>query len=348
MKVKDIRIIVEKSDSDPNPKADALQTLPRTGTVSVQIALENGLIGQGDAFFGRIAKGPETLATLIENELKPIVLGTEVELVRDTHRKMLAETEYHGSAGLAMFAIAVLDTALWDCLGKLLKAPCWKLWGAAHSKIPAYAMVAWINYNDEKLAEVCLKAIEQGFRGIKIKVGSPTLKEDLQRIERVRQIVGDDIKLMVDANQVLTVKEAIRRGKEFRDRNCLWFEEPLPADDIDGYVKITQALDIPIATGENLPSVHDFARFLKAGALDIVQPDLRRAGGPTALLQIGLLADSSRKPYASHSGSAAHLNVLACLPNTIYLESGLLDKGSKIKLSDGYVELPQGPGFEWE
>ena len=348
MKVKDIAITVNKLEPTPYPWADALQTFYGSGSVTAQVTLENGIVGQGTAYYARIAKAPETLAAVIENELKPIVIRTDVELVRETHRKMLAETEYHGSLGLATFAISVIDTALWDCLGKLLQAPCWKLWGAAHSRIPAYAMVAWINYDEEKLTEVCSNAVDQGFRGIKIKVGSPTLQEDLQRIDFVRNIVGDDIELMVDANQVFTVKEAIKRGKEFRDRNCIWFEEPLPAHDIDGYRRITQALDIPIATGENLSSVHDFARFFKTGALDIVQPDLRRAGGPTALLQIGLMADSFRIPYASHGGEAAHLSVLACLPNTIYLESGLIEKGSKIKFSDGHVELPQGPGFDWE
>ena len=348
MKAKDITISINKREPNPNPIADALQVLPGTGSVSAQIGLENGIVGQGEVYFGRINNAPEALTSLIEHELKQIVLDTDVELVRETHGKMLAETEYHGSSGLATFGIALLDTALWDCLGKSLGAPCWKLWGAAHTRIPAYAMIGWINYDDEMLKRVCLQAIEQGFRGIKIKVGSPTLKEDLHRIDHVRSVVGDTIDIMVDANQALTPKEAIRRGREFQDRNCIWFEEPLPATHIDGYVRVTQALDIPIATGENLFSIHDFARFFQVGAIDIVQPDLRRSGGPTALLQIGFMANSFRIPYASHGGSAPHLNVLACLPNTIYLETGLISEGSKLKLEDGYVELPQGPGFDWE
>ena len=91
----------------------------------------------------------------------------------------------------------------------------------------------------------------------------------------------------------------------------------------------------------------DFARFLKREAVDIVQPDLRRAGGPTALLQIGALADAFRIPYASHGGGPVQLNVMACLPNAMYLETGLIAEGSKLKLTDGYVDIPDGPGFSW-
>ena len=153
---------------------------------------------------------------------------------------------------------------------------------------------------------------------------------------------------MVDANQSLTTAEAIRRGRAFEELGCLWWEEPIPADDIDGYAALTRALDIPIATGENLYSAAEFARFLKREAVDIIQPDLRRAGGPTALLQIGYMADAFRIPYASHGGGPVQLNVMASLPNALYLETGLIAEGSPLQLQDGYVQVPQGPGFSWE
>jgi len=154
--------------------------------------------------------------------------------------------------------------------------------------------------------------------------------------------------LMVDANQSLTTAEAIRRGRAFQEVGCLWWEEAIPADDIDGYAELADSLDIPIATGENLYTRYDFARFLKRDAVDIIQPDLRRAGGPTALLQIGTMADAFRRPYASHGGGPVQLNIMACLPNTMYLETGLISAGSPLKLVDGCVAIPEGPGFAWE
>ena len=347
MKVIDIKLTVHPAKPNPNPIRDALQILPGAGSVKLELLTDEGITGLGDAWFGRGSGAPEALAGIINQELKPLVMGTDPAFVRRTHELMLEETEYHGSFGLTMFGIAALDTALWDCLGKARGVPCWKLWGAVQDAIPAYAMVGWLNYTDEEVTRICRQAVEQGFRGVKIKVGYRTLKEDANRVALVRKAIGESIDLMVDANQSLTAKEAIRRGRAFQDLGCRWWEEPIPADDIDGYAALAAALDIPIATGENLYTRYDFARFLKRQAVDIIQPDLRRAGGPTAVLQIGLLADSFRIPYASHGGGPVQLNIMACLPNIIYLETGLLSPDSPLKLVDGSVKLPQGAGFAW-
>jgi L-alanine-DL-glutamate epimerase-like enolase superfamily enzyme len=348
MRVDRIEIAIQRREPNPDPIRDALQSLPGAGSVRVVVHTDAGVSGVGEVFFGRIAGAPDALAALIEDELKPLALGTDPACVRGTHEAMLRETEYHGSFGLAMFGIAALDTALWDCLGKAHGVPCRHLWGAVHDRIPAYAMVGWLNYTDDQAQRICAQAVEQGFRAVKIKVGYPTLEEDVRRVGVVRQAIGEDVRLMVDANQSLTAKEAIRRGRAFQDLGCYWWEEPIPADDVDGYAALAAALDIPVATGENLYTRADFARFLKRDAVDIVQPDLRRAGGPTALLQIGTMADAFRRPYASHGGDAVQLNVMACLPNALYLETGLLSPRSPLSLRDGCVSLPPGPGFGWD
>lgn len=348
MKITQIDIVTHHGRPNANPIRDALQSLPGSGSVEVTIHTDEGISGVGSSGFGRIAGAPDALAAVIEHELKPVVMGTDPAMVRGTHEEMLRETEYHGSFGLVMFGIAALDTALWDCLGKAYDVPCWKLWGGVHKKIPAYAMVGWLNYSDDEVQKICAKAVEQGFRGVKIKVGFPTLKEDIKRVKIVREAVGEDIDLMVDANQTLTATEAIVRGRAFEDLGCYWWEEAIPADDVEGYAEMADALDIPVATGENLYTRYDFARFLKRDAVDIIQPDLRRAGGPTALLQIGTMADAFRRPYASHGGGPVQLNIMACLPNMLYLETGLISPGSPLKLVDGCAVIPEGPGFSWE
>jgi L-alanine-DL-glutamate epimerase-like enolase superfamily enzyme len=347
MKVTDIQITVNQREPSPTPIRDALQALPGAGSVDVVVTTDEGVSGTGNAWFGRIAGAPTALAAIIEHELKPLVLGTEVAQVRGTHQAMLRETEYHGSFGLTMFGVSAIDSALWDCLGKARGVPCWQLWGGVHTRIPAYAMVGWLNYSDDEVKRICAQAVDQGFRAVKIKVGYPTLLEDVRRVALVMSAVGDDVKLMVDANQSLTTAEAIVRGREFENMGCYWWEEPLPADDVDGYAALADALDIPIATGENLYTARDFARFLRRDAVDIVQPDMRRAGGPTALLQIGLMAAAFNTPYASHAGGADHLNVMACLPNTIFLETGLISPGSPLQLEDGCVKVPEAPGLHW-
>lgn len=348
MKITDVKIDIQRRTPAENPKRDALQALPGSGNVNVIIETDDGITGSGGASFGRIAGAPDALAAVIEHELKPIVLGQDPAYVRGLHQEMLRETEYHGAFGLTMFGIAAIDTALWDCLGRARGVPCWQLWGGVHTQIRAYAMVGWLNYSDSEVQDICAKAVEQGFHAVKIKVGYPTLKEDIKRIETVRQAVGENIGIMVDANQSLTAAEATRRGRAFEDLGCVWWEEPIPADDIEGYAQLAHALDIPIATGENLYTAQDFGRFFKREAVDIIQPDLRRAGGPTALLQIGQTADAFRIPYASHGGGPVQLNIMACLPNAMYLETGMIPEGSPLTLKDGFVNIPNGPGFSWE
>jgi L-alanine-DL-glutamate epimerase-like enolase superfamily enzyme len=352
MKITQMDVVVNRREPNPNPIRDALQSLPGAGSVRISLATDavvDGvpISGTGEVGFGRIGGAPDALAGVIEHELKPLVLGSDPAYVRATHAAMVRELEYHGAFGLAMFGIAAVDTALWDCLGRAHGLPCWQLWGGMHKRIPAYAMVGWLNYTEDELRRICTRAKDQGFRGVKIKVGAPTLEEDVARIEIVREVIGDGMDLMVDANQALTTYEAIRRGRVFQELGCLWWEEPLPSDDIEGYAELAQALDIPVATGENLYTPEDFARFIARGAVDIIQPDLRRAGGPTAMLKIGLLADAFRRPYASHGGGPVQLSVMACLPNAIYLETGLLRDDSPFELEDGCAPIPQGPGFSW-
>lgn len=330
-------------NTKPKPVRDAFQTLPGIGYLTVIVTSDDGISGRGIVGYGRITKSLETLKAVIENELAPLAMGSNLSQIRKTYESMVYETNYHGTTGLATLGIAAVDTALWDCLGKTLDVPCWQIWGGCHDKIPAYGTLGWMNYNAKELRERCEQAISQGYRALKLKIGFPTLKEDIERIKLVREIIGDEIRLMIDANQSLTVGEAIMRGKAFEELGCYWFEEPIAAHDLEGYRRIAEELTIQLATGENLFGPHDFSRFIKHDALDIVQPDRRRSGGPTALLEIGHMANAFNIPYASHGGDTAHINVMACLPNVIYIETP-----ANRQLDNGMMKLPQGPGFSWD
>jgi L-alanine-DL-glutamate epimerase-like enolase superfamily enzyme len=284
------------------------------------------------------------LARLIEDELAPEVVGEDPFMVRRIRDKLWWQADYHGAVGLACFGISAIDIALWDLMGKATGQPVWRLLGAKRDRVPAYAMVGWLDYDLDGLKRICSQAVEQGYQGVKIKVGCPTLEEDAARIEAVRSAVGPGIKVMVDANQVFSVAEALRRGRVYQELGCYWFEEPLRADDTDGLAHLASRLDIPIASGENNYGKRQFRELLVKGAVDIVQPDLRRAGGVTECFEVGLMADAFNVPYASHGGGV-HLHVLAALPNTLYMESGLLPADSRVKLIDGCYPLPEEPGF---
>jgi L-alanine-DL-glutamate epimerase-like enolase superfamily enzyme len=338
------RVIAEASSQRrPAPVSDALQRLDTRGSCRVTIETDSGPIGHGTIGFGRLEAGPAVLAHLVNEELAPAIIGRDPFLIRAIRDELWAVTDYHGTVGLALMGIAGVDIALWDLVGKAVGQPVWRLLGARRDRVPAYAMVGWLNYDLDQLKRVCATAIEQGFRGVKMKVGAPTLEEDGARIEAVRSVIGPAL-LMVDANQVFSVAEALRRGTVYEALGCTWFEEPLRADDGDGLAQLAGALTIPIASGENNYGKRQFRDLFERRAVDIVQPDLRRAGGVTECLEIGLLADAFNIPYASHGGGV-HLHILAALPNTLFMESGPLPPDSPIKLIDGCYPLPEAPGF---
>jgi len=324
--------------------ADALQTLDTHGTCRVTIETGDGVTGHGEITFGRLPAAPAILAHLVNDELGPAIVGDDPFLIRGIRDKLWALTDYHGTAGLALMGIAGVDLALWDLVGKAVGQPVWRLLGAHRDRVSAYAMVGWLNYDIDALKRICVKAIEQGFRGVKIKVGAPTLAEDVARIEAVRSVLGPEHALMVDANQALSLHEALRRGAVYQDLGCFWFEEPIRSDDTAGHAVLAKALRIPIATGENRFGQAQFRDLFERSAVGVVQPDIRRAGGLTECLEIGLMAKGFNVPYASHGGGA-HLHVLAALPNTIFIESGLLPDDGSVQLIDGCYPLPETPGL---
>lgn len=323
---------------------DALQILDTHGECRVTIETSEGITGHGSIGFGRIDPAPAILAQLVNAELAPEVVGEDPFLIRHIRDKLWRLTDYHGTLGLALLGIAAIDIALWDTIGRAVGKPVWRLLGAQRDRVPAYAMVGWLNYDLDTLKQVCTTAMEQGFRGVKIKVGAPTLEEDVARIQAVRETIGSEALLMVDANQVFRLPEALRRGRVYQELGGYWFEEPLRADDVDGLAQLARDLTIPIASGENNYGKRQFRDLLERRAVDVVQPDLRRAGGVTECLEIGLLADAFNVPYASHGGGV-HLHVLAALPNTLFMESSLLPEGSAFRLVDGCYPLPEAPGF---
>jgi L-alanine-DL-glutamate epimerase-like enolase superfamily enzyme len=343
MKITEISVEVV---SEPKAHAvrDAIQLLDRNGHTRVRIDTDEGISGVSDTYFGRVASSPGVLGRLITEQLAPAIVGEDPTLIRGIRQKLQILTDYQGTAGLSSYGISAIDLALWDLLGKSLDVPVWKLLGAQRTAIPTYAMVGWLELDVAGLETVAATAMEQGFRGVKMKVGGGPLSEDVARIKAVRAVIGPDAPLMVDANQAFGYSEALRRGRVYEELDCRWFEEPLPAADTDSHVRLAEKLDIPIATGENRYGQAAFRDLIARGGVGVVQPDLRRAGGLTDCLEIGLMAAGFGVPYASHGGGA-HIHVLAALPNTIYVESGLLPADGRVELVDGCYPLPLGPGL---
>lgn len=343
MKITSVEVTVT-SEEKGHAVRDAIQLLDRDGHVTTEVRTDEGVVGRSDVYFGREASSPALLGAMVRDQLGPAVVGDDPRMIRQVREKLRVLTDYQGTAGLSTFGMAAIDLALWDLLGRSLDEPVWRLLGAQRESIPTYAMVGWLELDERELAEVAERAVAQGFHGVKMKVGGGPLSHDLARIAAVRAAIGEDAPLMVDANQAFDLAEALRRGRAYEQLGVRWFEEPLPAGDTAAHVRLADKLDVPIATGENRYGQRAFAELIAGGGVGVVQPDLRRAGGLTDCYEIGLLAAGFGVLYASHGGGP-HIHVLAALPNTLYMESGLLPADGSVSLTGGAYPLPQGPGL---
>ena len=334
-----------------NPVSDSMHTYDVGGHLLTRIYTDDGIVGSALTYFGRINSGMATVKLIIDRELAPILIGKNPHHVRALRKEMYVATEYYGTLGVANFAIAAVDNALWDIKGKAANVPVADLLGARRPAIPAYAMVGW--YFDGGMQEFirqCTDAAEEGFTAVKLKVGRDALSEDVKRIQAIRSELGEDFRIMVDANCIFDEAEALRRGRAYEKLGVFWFEEPIQPYQRDSRIRLAQQLDIAIAIGENYFTRHQFYDIIKAGCADIIQPDNRRAGGVTEWLDIGTMCDVTGLRLASHGGGPGNVNVLCALESAIYIESGSLkgDEGfyaHPMKLRDGCLYIPEAPGM---
>jgi L-alanine-DL-glutamate epimerase-like enolase superfamily enzyme len=314
-----------------------------SGSVVLRILTNAGITGWASSSFGTIAGGPRVVQTILEQEIKPVIVGQDPAFPRRIRERLWKALEYQGVGGVAQFAIAATDIAVWDILGKNAGLPVYKMLGAYRERMPVYSMCGWYYDNDDDLAHYrrqITDAMEQGYLGVKIKVGRGPVAEDVRRIRAAQDIVGKGRHIMVDANQVFNRNEALRRGRVYQEMGCYWYEEPLPPNEMEGYAELARELDIRIAAGENLYTKYAFAELIARRGADVVQPDNRRAGGVTEWMEIAAMANGYGLELASHGGGSTNLNMLLAMPNAVFMETS----GPR-KIVDGEVEAPVEPGM---
>jgi len=335
------------------PYADAIHTFGTdAGGVVLRLQTDAGITGWAYSSFGTIAGGPRVVQTILEQEVKPVLMGKDPAFPKRLRAELWKATEYQGVQGLGQFAIAAADIAIWDILGKAAGLPVYKMLGAYTDRVPAYSMCGWYYEGDYDLSQfkrAIAAAFEEGFPAAKIKVGLTSLNDDIRRIEAALAIGGKERRIMVDANQAFNLNEAVRRGRVYQQMGCYWYEEPMPPYDHVAYAELARELDIPIATGENEYTKYAYADLIGRRGVDIVQPDNRRSGGVSEWMEVAAIAAGFGLDVASHGGGAANLHMLLAMPNAIYLESGSL-KGEpstleELRMRDGQILAPVLPGL---
>jgi L-alanine-DL-glutamate epimerase-like enolase superfamily enzyme len=333
---------------------DAIYPTTHIEMMVLDLTTDTGLTGTGFTYTSGV--GTTALKAIVDRDLTPHVLGAEVS-PRALWHQCNSRLYWISRGGASTTALAALDIALWDLVAKEARLPQTKiLGGPLHECLPAYASGINLHMSvDEFVAQVS-GWLSDGFRAFKVKVGKPDIEEDVERLIKLRKVMGRH-PLMVDANQGWDLPTATRAINAFEPLSLHWVEEPLQADDVVGHQRLKQAVRTPLAIGENIYTIQQFNDFLSRGAVDYVQADLCRVGGITPYLEIAALARAWNVPLAPHFMMEITGQVLCCLPNAHILES--IDGGSladlraitePIRIVDGYYVPPQriGHGIEFD
>lgn len=333
-------------------RTDAIQSFVTQETPLVRITCADG--AQGIGYTYTIGTGGSSVIALLRDHLAPRLIGRDACRIEAIWRDLSFHTHATAVGAITSLALAAIDTALWDLKCRRANLPLWICAGGAQPRVPVYTTEGgWLHHPREQLVDETHAAKAQGFRGAKIKVGRPSIAEDMARLSAVREAAGDAFEIMVDANQAFTVAEARRRAHAFAPLMLAWLEEPLPAEDLGGHVELAAAATMPIAVGESLYHAAHFREYLERGACSIVQVDCARIGGITPWLKVAHLAESFNVAVCPHFLMELHVSLTAAVPNGAWVEYiPQLDAitTSRMAMDDGYAipsSMP-GLGIEWD
>ena len=333
------------------PVEDSTMPIPRMGKLILNVKTSDPQInGVGIAY---LEFGLET-ARRAYKIVESVVVGQN-PLANEAIFDLLFWRFRGARKGYAFSIISGLDIALWDIKAKVAKMPLYQFMGGNKTKLPVYASGGWTSYSTEELLEEVTTAVANGYKHVKIKVGyerGMNPKEDVRRVAAVRKAIGDDVALMIDANNAWTAGIAAKFAQDVEEYDITWFEEPTIADDYEGLAYVRSKTNIPLATGE-----HEFTRFgardlVLNKAVDIFQADVCRCGGFTELIKMNAVAQAWNLLFAPHCIDLVHIHMLSGADNGMILERLLVEDKLMAMLfpdapapKDGMLEVTDLPGL---
>lgn len=327
------------------PISDATHTLTEISFIVLRIQTAGGVTGE--AYMLSFQYSAKAIAGAMK-DVGEMVIGEDVCDTVKVFGKINAANEYFGHEGINRWAQAAYNIAMWDAWCKILGQPIWKVLGTSRTEVPIYGSGGWISYSVEELIAEVTGYKSRGFRAVKIKVGKPDWKEDLERLKLVREAVGNDIGIMMDANQGMTVPAAMALAREARALNIHWFEEPIDHSDFAGYQLLRTQAGTSLAMGEREYSTLPLRELLSRNAIDIWQPDILRLGGVEAWRDSAALAAIYNIPVLPHYYKDYDIPLLCTIPNGAGAESfdwidPLIDHPIEIK--NGMASPHNRPGW---
>lgn len=330
----------------PKPIKTAIHDMRSVGCVLLRLRTDAGLTGEAYLFtlnavrlkaFDEMVRGFESF-----------VIGRNPHHVTGIWEDIWIGINPTGHKGVTISALSVIDTACWDLIGKAAEKPLHHIFGACREQIPTYASSGlWLSQSLDELQSEARSFLDQGFTAMKIRLGSKSIEDDIARVQAVRDVAGPETGLLVDINQGLTPKEAIRLGRALQPFNLIWIEEPVAAYDLDGHARVTAALDTPIASGETEYTRFGIKAMIEKKACDILMPDLQRIGGLTEMRRSAALAHAHNLPVSTHFFTHQSLSIAGSAANCMSVEhidwfTPLFNES--LEISDGNILVPDRPG----
>ncbi len=296
------------------PESDGTIEWNSTTLVTVEVAA-GGEVGLGYSY------ADAATAHLIDHLLGPKLKDHDALANAGAWRLMVAAIRNLGRPGISSMAIAAVDNALWDLKGKLLKAPVASLLGLARTEVMAYGSGGFTSYSEAELRDQLGGWADSGFKAVKMKIGRDAAA-DLNRVKHAREAIGPNVGLYVDANGAYTRKQALYQAQRFVESGVTWFEEPVPADDLEGLrlIRNSAPAGMNIAAGEYGYDAWYFRRMIEAGAVDVLQADATRCAGITGFLQADALCVSELLPLSAHTSPSIHTHACCAAQRAINVE----------------------------
>jgi mandelate racemase len=317
----------------------------------IDLQTDGGIVGRS-YLFGVSRSALPAITKLVE-AMAEIVKGDAVAPF-DLEKKLRARHALLGVHNIVLFAMSGIDMAAWDALAQAFGQPLSRLLGGTPRPIQAYNSKGLGIMDRKKLEKEAIELVGEGFGAVKLRLGRPAARDDLEALRAVKKAIGERVTLMVDFNQGLSVAEALKRGRMLDEEGGVyWIEEPIRADDFAGCARLARELQTPIQIGENFMGPEQMQQALAAQACDFAMPDAQRIGGVTGWLRAAALAQGAEMEMSSHLFPEVSAHLLAVTPTCHWLE--FVDWASPIlknplSVHKGHVAIPERPGLgmEWD
>ncbi len=329
------------------PLSTSIHRIEKIGCLLVWLDGTDGTSGEGMLF--ALNTGRLAVLDAMVRSLEPVVVGRQASDRTAIWNDMWSDINFVGHKGVSLFAIAALDTALWDLAGKDTGLSVAALLGRARERVPAYASGGlWLSRSIDALQAEAQSFLDQGFRAMKMRLGSKRIADDVERALAIREVIGPDIQLMSDANQGLTVAHAIALGRALEPANLAWFEEPVQAYDLEGSAEVAAAVPMPVASGETEYARYGFRDMIERKSAYVLMPDLQRVGGITEFMRVAAMASAYDLPVSPHVFTEYSLQLCGAMPHcpvTEHMPWFIPLYSEAMEMADGDLLIPDRPGL---